>query len=367
MSVVVMGLGFCGASNISAGLSYREMIAKAATMAYEEAGVTAGQIEAAVSCEEDFYSGYSIADEYVPDQLGVVRKSVYTICGDFIQGVCSAVMQLNAGQHKLLVVESYCKASNVLTKDDVLHFAYDPIFGRLGLSPHYQAGLEMQRFLDESSYTMDDVAKVAVDNRRKAMSSLIAPYGARINAKDVLNARPVAEPVTEAMFPKHADAAVVAVLAVEEVAMETAKNPVFISGTGWSSGNSVPERRTPSVSEGTELAAKMAYEEAGINSYDEIDAFYVSDLYAHRQLMHLDALKIPADIGPALNPDGGALGGGDLLEATGGARFYDAVRQLQGTAGPNQIPGAETALVHSWRGVPTDSCAVVILDGEGSE
>jgi acetyl-CoA C-acetyltransferase len=55
---------------------------------------------------------------------------------------------------------------------------------------------------------------------------------------------------------------------------------------------------------------------------------------------------------------------GDLFEATGGARFLDAVQQLRGEAGAHQIGGAGTALVHGWRGLPTDTCAVAILDAE---
>ena len=120
MGVVVMGVGICGSFPASGGLSYRELIAKAATMAYEDAGVTAEQIDGAVSCEEDFNSGYSIADEYVPDQLGMVRKPVYTIGGDFLQGIASAVMQINTGRFNILVVESYSKASNIMTKDEIL-------------------------------------------------------------------------------------------------------------------------------------------------------------------------------------------------------------------------------------------------------
>jgi acetyl-CoA C-acetyltransferase len=139
MGVVVMGVGICGSFPASGGLSYRELIAKAATAAYQEAGVSADQVEGAVSCEEDFTSGYSIADEYVPDQLGMVRKAVYTINGDFLHGICSAAMQINTGRYKLLVVESYSKASNNLTKDEILHFALDPTYNRFGVSPHYLA------------------------------------------------------------------------------------------------------------------------------------------------------------------------------------------------------------------------------------
>ncbi len=365
MAVAVMGVGFCGAFPTSDGLSYRELIARAARMAYQDAGIDPDELDGAVSVEEDFVSGYSIADEYVPDQLGVVRKPVYTICGDFLQGIGSAVMQIQTGRFKTVVVEAYAKASNILHKDELLHFAFDPVFHRLGVSPHYLAGLEMQQFLRSSLYDLEDVAEVVARNRSVALGYPLAAYGAQLGAVDVLAARPVATPITDLMFPRHADGAVVVVLGTDEIAREKARHPVFISGTGWGSGSSILERRDLTFSEGTALAAKLALAEAGIESAEnDIDVFYLSDLYAHRQLLHMEALKLSDDVLPVINPDGGSLGMGDMLEVNGGARFYDAVQQLRGEAGAHQVDDVETALVHGWRGLPTDTCAVVILDKE---
>ncbi len=359
MNVYIMGVGFYGSQPTSTGLSYRELIARAAAMAYEDAGLTPEEVDGAVSVEEDFVSGYSIADEYVPDQLGMVRKPVYTVPGDFLHGIASAVMQIRTGRFRTLVVESYSKASNILTKDELLHFAYDPVFNRFGVSPHYLAGIEMRSFLDGSGLDEEDVAAVAAEARRRALMNPLAPYGERLEVSDVLGSRPVAEPITELMIARHADAAVVVVLGAEEVAYERSGHPIRIAGTGWTSGSSIIERRSHAWSEGTEAAAKMAYAEAGVD-VDDIDLFYLSDLYAHRQLMHQLAMGLPPEILPNVNPDGGALGTGDLFEATSGPRLYHAVRALRG-AEPDW-KDVEVAAVQGWRGVPTDSSAVVVLE-----
>lgn len=359
MGVAVMGIGICGFTPTSTGLSYREMIAKAAKMAYTDAGVTIDQIDGAVSVEEDLISGYSIADEYTPDQLGMVLKPVYTIPGDFLHGLGSAVMQINTGRFNIVVVEAYSKASNILTKDELLRFAFDPIFNRFKVSPHYLAGIEMNSFMFEAGYTPEQVAEVVVKNKYNAIGNPLAPYGGEYTIADVLGARPVADPITELMIARHADGALVVVLGTDEMAREYSSDPIFIAGTGWGSGNSIIERRNHAVSVGTEIAAAQAYKEAGIGDpAEEIDAFYVSDLYAHRELMHLEALGVSACSSVIVNPDGGALGGGDLFEVTGGARFYEAVKELRNGQ------GAERLLVHGWRGLPTDSCAVAILDAE---
>ncbi|MCB2223357.1 MAG: acetyl-CoA acetyltransferase [Actinobacteria bacterium] len=365
MGVSVMGVGFTGAVPTSDGLSYRELITRAARMAYQDAGIEPEDLDGAVSVEEDFVSGYSIADEYVPDQLGVVRKPVYTISGDFLHGFGSAVMQIATGSFDVLVVEAYSKASNLLEKDELLHFAFDPIFDRLGVTPHYLASLEMQRYLDPSDYDLLDVAEVVRRNREQAIANPAAPYGTSLTVTDVLDGRPVATPLTDLMFARHADGAVCIVLGSDEAAAHFSDRPVPVLGTGWGSADSVVQRRDLEGSVGTAVAARRALEEAGIEEPAvQCDVFYLSDLYAHRQLMHMDAMGFGDEMLPVINPDGGALGGGDLFEATGGARLVDAVRQIRGEAGAHQVGEVGTAFVHGWRGLPTDSCAVAVLGSE---
>ncbi|RLB58632.1 MAG: hypothetical protein DRI34_04270 [Deltaproteobacteria bacterium] len=357
-----MGVGYCGSFPTSGGHSYRELIARAAAMAYQDANITPEEVDGAVSVEEDFVSGYSIADEYVPDQIGMVRKPVYTIAGDFLHGICSAVMQLRTGQFQTVVVEAYSKASNILTKDELINFAYDPIFNRFGVSPHYLAGIEMRSFMDRYGVDSQTIASVAAGSRTLALANPLAPYGEKLAVDDVLGSRPVAEPLTELMIARPADAAVVAVLGIGPEAAERASHPITISGTGWNSANSIIERRDHSFSEATERAALMALGEAELD-IEEVDVFYLADLYAHRLLMHQLALNLPPEPLPFVNPDGGAQGTGDLFEATSGPRFFDAVRMLREEAGAHQMEDAEVALVHGWRGLPTDSCAVVVLEG----
>jgi acetyl-CoA C-acetyltransferase len=62
-----------------------------------------------------------------------------------------------------------------------------------------------------------------------------------------------------------------------------------------------------------------------------------------------------------VNPSGGSLGVGHLIEATGLHKMLEAVFQLRGEAGRLQIPKATKALVQSWRGIPTGTGAVAVL------
>jgi len=52
---------------------------------------------------------------------------------------------------------------------------------------------------------------------------------------------------------------------------------------------------------------------------------------------------------------------GNLLDATGLARALEIVLQLRGEAGSRQIENINIGLAQSWRGVPSNSGAVLIL------
>jgi len=61
-----------------------------------------------------------------------------------------------------------------------------------------------------------------------------------------------------------------------------------------------------------------------------------------------------------LNPSGGSLGTGYLIEASGLHRVLECVLQLRGTAGASQVK-AERAFALSWRGYPTGTGAAAVL------
>jgi acetyl-CoA C-acetyltransferase len=121
----------------------------------------------------------------------------------------------------------------------------------------------------------------------------------------------------------------------------------------------------------------MAFRTAGINSpTNEIDFAEVDDTFAYKELQHLEALGLcpPGAAGEwtiqggteltgefPVNPSGGALGEGHLLDATGLARVLEVVIQLRGEAGPRQIEDAEVGMAFGWRGVPTTGGAAVVL------
>jgi len=62
-----------------------------------------------------------------------------------------------------------------------------------------------------------------------------------------------------------------------------------------------------------------------------------------------------------VNPSGGSLGMGYCFDTTALYRTAEAVRQIRGEAGRQQVRGATLGLVLSWRGVPTQTGGALLL------
>jgi len=303
---------------------------------------------------------------------------MHTITQESLTGLASVYLQLRTGEFEIGVVEAHSKASNMLTPDGIAACALDPIYNRPLKINHYAiAGLEMNRFLYETGITEDQCAKVVIKNRKNALENPYAAYGANLTVNDIRNSECIACPCCGLHIAQPADGAVVIVLATEEKAKALTKQPIWLRGIGWINCTPTLESRDWAKATYCEKAAAMAYKMAGIkNPKQEIDFAEVDDTFSYKELQHLAAMKLGCecemgvwiDTGVTelsgefpVNPSGGSLGMGNLLEASGLARVYMAVKQLRGEAGKLQLKKANTALVCAWRGLPTTSGAVAIL------
>ena len=378
--VGIVGIGTTGFRATTPDVSYRELTYEAATKAYLEAGVEPGDIGAFVATSEDFVEGYSIADEYSPDQLGAVLKSCHTVPGDFIQSLANAYMIIQSGYCDIAVVQGMSKASNMLSKGDLLTFAGDPFTWRpFKESPHAIAAMEMNRFLHCTGNTREQCAMVPVKNRRNALLNPNGAHSANLEIEDILNAEVVSDPLTTLDIAPHSDGAVVLVLTTEDRAkgLSLRKDPVWIRGVGWSTETPSLETRTWADAVYMQLAADMAYKMAGIRTpVKELDFAEVNDEYSYKELQHLEALRICArgESGRQLamgftetkgefpvNASGGNFGCGSTFELDGGQKVLEVVLQLRGEAGAHQIDGVKTGVAAGWRGVPTTTGAVAVL------
>jgi acetyl-CoA C-acetyltransferase len=266
----------------------------------------------------------------------------------------------------------------VLTLTDVVAYAMDPIYNRpLGANPVFIAGMEMNRYLHHTGTTEEQCAQVVVKNRSNGFLNPSAAYGASLSLDAVLASQLVSHPLKRLEISSHADGAIVMVLASGDVAEQLSYLPIWIRGVGWCNETPSLETRDWEGATYARKAAEMAYRMSGIRSPRlEIDFAEVDDTFAYKELQHMEALGLCRD-GEAgllveegateldgdlpINPSGGSLGVGHLLDASGLARVLEVILQLRGEAGERQLEDAETGLAFGWRGIPTTSGAAVVL------
>jgi acetyl-CoA C-acetyltransferase len=377
--VAIVGVGHAGFAPITAGISYKELMFEAATRAYFDAGVDPrGEIDSFVCCSEDLLEGTSIFDEYVPDQLGAMQRPLHTVAADGLFGLATGVMLIRSGIASVVAVEAHSKVSDVRSLEAIEAFALDPVFNRpLGVSTLAVAGLEMNAFLERTGLSEEHCAMVAAKNRTNALDNPRAAYPAALATEDVDDSSPVCWPLRELEIAGRADGCVVIVLAAEGRARELSEAPVWALGVGWSSGSPTLESRLWEEADSTTRAAAMAYGQAGLKDPgEEVDLAEVDDLFAFRELQHLEALGIgtaselagllaDGELDPdgdrPVNVSGGSLGQGNLFEANGLARVLECVEQLRGEAGERQVDDAYVAVAQSARALPSTSAAVAVL------
>ncbi len=383
--VAIVGIGYTSFRTTSQDVSYREMIFEAAQKCYEDAGgVHPQNIDAFVASSEDFMEGVSIADEYVPDQLGAVLKPVQSIAGESMQAIASAMMHIQTGEMDVVAASGFSKASNVLNQNNVVSYACDPIYVRpLGENPNIIAGMEMNRYLYETGTTREQCAEVVVKNKYNGLFNPSAAYGAKLELEDVLYADEIFSPLSELDVSQDVDGAIVLLLASEEKAHKFTQNPIWIKGMSWATDTPNLDYREKGWGDAVyaSLAGQKAYSMAGINAPGkEIDFAEIDDTFSYKELQHLEALNIcgRGEAGSLfkqgffskegefpVNVSGGNLGVGYLHEANGLQKFMEVVLQLRGEAGKRQLGKVKTGLAFAWRGIPTATGIAAVLSNEG--
>jgi len=379
MRVGIIGVGMTAFRPATPEYSWKELMFEAASRAYADAGINPRtDVESFITCAEDYYEGFGIFDEFVPDQLGAALRPTCTISGDGLQGLATAFMQIQTGLLNVAVVEAHSKASDIVSLDGILEQGMDPIWNRpLGAHPYVVAGLEATSYLKATRTPTKALAAVVAKNRSNGLLNPLAAYGAFVDEAQAAASRESFSPLRFLDISAPADGAVVLVVASEKASRRLRANPVWIRGIGWASDAPSLETREYPGAGYAQLAAQMAYRLAKVRRpATEFDLAEVDDRFSYKELQHLEALGLakPGDAGRRVhngdyaidgrlpvNASGGSLGCGNVLEATGLHRAAEIVLQLRGQAGRHQVDGAKAGLAQSWRFIPSTTGAVAVL------
>jgi acetyl-CoA acetyltransferase len=357
--------------------SVPELGAQAALMALDDAGVSIRDVEALWSGNL-YQAGAMVGQRILQEigQTGIPVVNVANACATGASAFRDAWLAVKAGVYDLVLavgVEQMGKGllgggggGSGIPKEGLLGSGTMPaVFAEAGMEHSRKYGTTFEQF-----------AKVSVKNHHHSTLNPKAMYQIETPLEMVMNAEMIAYPNTKLMCSVNVDGSAAAVLASEKKARELGMQRAVRVKASVLSSDPWQERDLvmPDVNTCTRLAAKKAYEMAGVSAAD-IDLVELHDCFATAEILHYENLGLCGD-GEAgklidagetalggripVNVSGGLLSKGHPLGATGIANIYEVATHLRGEAGKRQVAGARLGLTHVI-GLGS-ACAIHILE-----
>ena len=235
-----------------------------------------------------------------------------------------------------------------------------------GMTPTAQAALLMRRYMHEYQVPSDGFAGFALTAHANGANNKFAMFQKAIKHETYIKAEMISEPLNLFDIAPNADGAAALVLTRRELLPPNFAHPlVKISGSASASDTlALHDRKDMLYFETAQLSAGKAMKQAGI-TLDQIDFFEYHDMFSIYAALQLEAIgfaikgkgwKLAADHEIALKGKipcatmGGLKARGFPGGASGVYQAVEAVTQLRGQAGANQIAGAKYGLIQSLGG-----------------
>lgn len=355
------------------------LAAEAALLALDDAGLSIKQMQA-LYCGNLGQASGMVGQRMLGEigQTGIPVTNVANACATGATAFRDAWMAVKAGVYDIVLavgVEQMGKGllgggGGVSTEGLIGSGTMPAMFSHIGMEHARKYGTTFAQF-----------AQVAVKNHFHSTMNPKSMYRRETPLQEVMGAEMIAWPNTKLMCSVNVDGSAAAVL-VSEAKMRQlglADRAVRVRASQMSS-NPFQERQMamPDFSAATRIAAKNAYEAAGVGP-DEVDLIELHDCFATAEIVHYENLGICGD-GEAgrlidqgetqlggripVNVSGGLLSKGHPLGATGIANIYEIATHLRGAAGARQVEGARLGLTHVVGGGPGmgTACAIHILE-----
>ena len=331
-------------------------------------------INMTISVSDDVFDARTISDNAMTDVLGAHFGCEEKVAQEGIQALFYALAAIQSGHNDMVLVMGHCKESQGKSRNMVTHLAFDPFYTRpVGLDFCAAAGLQAQAYRDKAGIGDDQLAKVVVRAREKASKNPYTPEVTKLTIEEVMASEMLSDPIRALHAYPISDGAVGMVLAVEDIAKKITKKPVWITGVGNCMDSFFLGDRDLTSNFALKKAAERAYQRAGIKDpRSAFDVIEISDQYAYQQPLWAEGIGLCGEGGGGrwidangperdhVNFSGGQLAGNPLM-ISGLVRAAEAVLQLKGEAGANQIEDAKTALAHGVMGPAGQFHSVITL------
>lgn len=222
--------------------------------------------------------------------------------------------------------------------------------------------LIMQRYMHEYKVSRQDFAGFAITAHANAAGNPNARFPEPVSREAFVKSAMVASPICLLDASPMADGAAAVILCPTEQAREFTNNAIRVSGSALATDSlSVHDRRDPLWLQAAEDSARKAYRQAGVGPRD-IDFFELHDAFTIMAALSLEAagfaergqgtrLAGDGEISPTgkipISTRGGLKARGHPVGATGLYQIVEAVQQLRGQAGANQIANARVGMTQN--------------------
>jgi len=357
--------------------SYPELVFEASSRVLEGTGLTIGNMDQIVTNSQDFWDGRTISNRTVSEACGSVLRSESKVAMDGSFAVFYAAMRILSDCYDSCLLVSHCKMSEG-DPHLINNAMFDPLYQRvLGFDEVSTCALQARRYMNKHKITEEQCSQVSVKNLRNGKLNPYVHRAMEVNVDQVMRSAKLADPIKELDAYPVTDGACAMVLASEEKAKKWCPNPVWLAGMASRLDSFYLGDRDLAETASLTLAAKKAYQMAGIsNPAKEIDLVELSDFYSYQELLWLEGMGFcrRGEAGKMVekgitglegelpvNPSGGILSGNPVTVA-GAIRVAEAALQLMGQAGKHQVEGAKTALAQGHCGPCGQGHCVIVLE-----
>jgi acetyl-CoA acetyltransferase len=373
----IAGVGMVRFGKYAPDVTFERLAVEAANNALRDAGARRRDIEA-VFVGHVF--GGPVAGQRVATDLGLGGKPVSNhenYCASGATALREAWIAIRAGLYDVVLVIGAEKMTDRV-KGGVAPDAndLDAMQGYVMTAGHASSA---RRYMQDYGATREQIAMVAVKNHAHSQHNPYAQYQRPVSLEEVLDARPIADPLGLLDCSPISDGAAAAVVCsakgLQRLGMTEPRPEV--RAIGLVSGRLRAGLGDINEEDISRRAGQQAYEMAGI-APEDIDLVEMHDCFTIAEIVRLEGLGLlPKGQGAALtaegrtsiggalpvNPSGGLLSRGHPVGATGMAQVCELYWQLTGQAGRRQVDGARLGLAYCKGGTVsgTDGASVTTV------
>ena len=320
-----------------------------------------------------------VAGEVVLREVGIVGIPIVNVedaCASGSVAVMEAYHAVQAGRCDIAIacgVEKMYAGDTMKTTTAVAGAGDVELELANGINFPTHWALRAKKRMEVVGTTLETLAMVSVKNHKNGAYNPRAQFQKPCTIEQVINARMIADPLTQLSCSGIGDGAAALILCSKEKALKYTNKFITVMGFGISTGT-YDERRDITFNDIEQRCGQMLYNKAGIGP-DDIDFAEVHDCFVIAEFMRVEGLGLykygeydlalktgECEIGGKrpINPSGGLLAKGHPIAATGVGQVCEVIWQLRGVCGQRQVEGARIGLAHcSGGGIAGDGAVSV--------